>query len=69
MEDKIRLKELAKEAVKLIKEFIELEALLGECPYGNIRRNRSGSKIIAEDYIYGEKVEFKLTQVSSIFSD
>ena len=55
MEDKIRLKELAKEAVKLIKEFIELEALLGECAYGNIRRNRSGSKIIAEDYIYGEK--------------
>ena len=69
MEDKIRLKELAKEAVKLIKEFIELEALLGECPYGNIRRNRSGSKITVVDYIYGEKLEFKLTQVSSIFSD
>ena len=69
MEDKIRLKELAKEAVKLIKEFIELESLLGECPYGNIRRNRSGSKITVVDYIYGEKLEFKLTQVSSIFSD
>ena len=69
MEDKIRLKELAKEAVKLIKEFIGLEALLGECPYGNIRRNRSGSKITVVDYIYGEKLEFKLTQVSSIFSD
>ena len=28
MEDKIRLKELAKEAVKLIKEFIGLEAYI-----------------------------------------
>ena len=69
MEDKIRLKELAKEAVKLIKEFIGLEAYLCECTYGNIRRNRSGSKITVVDYIYGEKLEFKLTQVSSIFSD
>lgn len=69
LEQKIKLVELAKEAVKLIKEFIELEALLGECPYGNIRRNRSGSKITVVDYIYGEKLEFKLTQVSSIFSD
>ena len=52
LEQKIKLVELAKEAVKLIKEFIELKALLGECAYGNIRRNRSGSKIIVEDYIY-----------------
>ena len=41
LEQKIKLVELSKEAVKLIKEFIELEALLGECPYGNIRRNRA----------------------------
>lgn len=69
LEQKIKLVELTKEAVKLIKEFIELEALLGECAYGNIRRNRSGSKIIVEDYIYWEKVEFELNEVSSIFRD
>ena len=52
LEQKIKLVELSKEAVKLIKEFIELEALLGECPYGNIRRNRAWSFKINVKILY-----------------
>lgn len=33
LEQKTKLVELAKEAVKLIKKFIEIEAYLGECAY------------------------------------
>lgn len=60
--------DLANEAVSLIKEFRELEATVGENIFKSIKVNTDGSKIIV-DHIYEGILEYKLTEISTVFSD
>ena len=61
-------KDLAKEAVKLIKEFRKLNEILGDNIFTRVRANRSGSKIIIE-HMYHGKLEYDLEEVSTVLED
>ena len=60
-------KELAKEAVRLIKEFRKESEILGENPLVRIKIKKGGAIIEAEDAFSGVE-EYALNEISSIFS-
>lgn len=62
-----RQKELAKEAVKLIRDYIKYTAVLGDELYESVRANKSGSKITIIDSV-DDKSVYDLVDISSFLS-
>lgn len=60
-------RELAKEAVKLIKEFRKESGVLGDNPLVGIKIKKGGSVIEVEDSYEGI-TEYELNEISSIFT-
>lgn len=67
MENLNKQKELAKEAVRLIKEFRKESEILGDNPLVGIKIKKSGAIIEVEDSYEGI-IEYELNEISSIFS-
>lgn len=62
-----RQKELAREAVKIIREYIDYTYVLGEEVYKSARANRLGSKITIVDSFEG-KLVYELVDISDFLS-